>query len=161
MSFFDEDRAYVVRGNESLWSEEQMQLSGGGFHLLVGGHQSNNAYTLLRVQDATPQIETHTHFEDDESIYMLDGRCEVQIADKTYELGPGDFIFMPKKVPHRVWATEPCTQLNIIAPGGLQDRFCEEMSDMFAAGTLNPQSIFELNIKYGIFRPESGDWFEK
>lgn len=160
MTFIQSDsRDYKVGANESLWSEQQMQLPGGDFHLLVGRDQSNGAYTLLRVANATPIIPTHVHHMDDESIYMLDGECTVTVGDREYVLGPGDFVFMPKEVPHSVMAHGPCTQLNIVAPGGYMDKFMEEMSEMLVAGTLNPESIVELNLKYGVERPQKEDWF--
>lgn len=159
MTFIHSDRDYMVGAEESLWSKEQMQLPGGDFHLLVGGDQSNGAYTLLRVANATPKIPTHVHRRDDESIYMIEGECTVTVADREYVLGPGGFVFMPKDVPHSVMAHGPCTQLNIIAPGGIQDKFIEEMSDMFVAGKLDGDALVELNLKYGVERPQKEDWF--
>lgn len=40
----------------------------------------------------------------DALVYILDGECEIKIANETHDLFEGDFIIMPANVPHSVRA---------------------------------------------------------
>ncbi len=46
------------------------------------------------------RLKKHFHTRSDEYVYVLRGKARVLIGDATYELNPGDFVFIPKGVPH-------------------------------------------------------------
>src|SRR5262245_16053169 len=49
--------------------------------------------------DASGAVKTHLHsFE--ETFYVLDGNLIVQIGDKAYEVGPGNFGLIATSTPH-------------------------------------------------------------
>lgn len=45
----------------------------------------------------------HLHHDQDEWFYVVSGRYVIEIGDEKHQLGPGDSILAPRKVPH-VWA---------------------------------------------------------
>jgi mannose-6-phosphate isomerase-like protein (cupin superfamily) len=45
----------------------------------------------------------HSHHEQDEWFYVLEGEHVIEIGDQRYELGPGDSLLGPREVAH-AWA---------------------------------------------------------
>jgi quercetin dioxygenase-like cupin family protein len=67
----------------------------------------------------------HIHQEQDEWFYVLAGRYVMEIADKRYELKPGDSLLAPRKIPH-AWACvsdEPGTLITAVTPAGSFEDF--------------------------------------
>jgi quercetin dioxygenase-like cupin family protein len=42
----------------------------------------------------------HVHRDQDETIYTLDGRFKVQVADELVDASPGSFVFIPRGTAH-------------------------------------------------------------
>src|SRR5687767_10607018 len=51
----------------------------------------------------------HSHENEDEMFYVLDGSFRMELRDKNIELGPGDFIVIPRGVEHRPVAERECS----------------------------------------------------
>jgi quercetin dioxygenase-like cupin family protein len=43
----------------------------------------------------------------EEGIFVLEGRYRFQLGDQQLELGPGDFVHVPRPTPHAFEALEP------------------------------------------------------
>lgn len=54
---------------------------------------------LIRIDGAIPM---HTHPDGVHRMYVLEGTLRVTIEDETQDLGPGDYIMIPKNAKHRV-----------------------------------------------------------
>ena len=58
-----------------------------------------------------PGIATplHRHTNEDEAFYLLDGTMTYRAGDETYSLAEGDFIWLPRGMPHafRVTGSRP------------------------------------------------------
>jgi mannose-6-phosphate isomerase-like protein (cupin superfamily) len=62
----------------------------------------------------------HKHEEEDELFFVLDGKFNMEMRDKTIELNKGEFLIIPKGVEHRPVAVteasimlfEPASTLN-------------------------------------------------
>jgi quercetin dioxygenase-like cupin family protein len=46
------------------------------------------------------KIRLHTHELEDHVVYVVRGRALARLADERREVGPGDLIAIPKRVPH-------------------------------------------------------------
>ncbi|MBI4553136.1 MAG: cupin domain-containing protein [Candidatus Latescibacteria bacterium] len=44
--------------------------------------------------------DAHAHSNQEQAFYILEGRMEVTVGDKTYEVGPGDCVLLPRNVMH-------------------------------------------------------------
>lgn len=82
----------------------------------------------------------HVHHREDEGIYVLDGSMTAAVGDEAYTLGPGDFAFLPKGVPHSLTnKSEPAARFVFVsAPGGfehLMDDFVEAAMDGHGPGS--------------------------
>ena len=49
----------------------------------------------------------HTHHDDDEAWYVLEGRLCVKVGDETVEAGPGAAVLAPRGTPHTYWNPDP------------------------------------------------------
>lgn len=46
------------------------------------------------------KIRLHTHELEDHVVYVVRGRATARLGDERREVGPGDLIAIPKRVPH-------------------------------------------------------------
>lgn len=53
-------------------------------------------YTTKRGEEPS----SHTHQTEDEMFYVLEGQILFQCGGKSFDLGPGDFIFLPRGIEH-------------------------------------------------------------
>jgi DNA-binding transcriptional MerR regulator len=73
----------------------------------------------------------HLHHEQDEWIYVTEGEFEFQIGKQPekFRLGPGESVFLPRKVPH-VWgcvSDTPGKIINVYQPAGRMEDFFREI----------------------------------
>jgi len=89
--------------------------------------QTEGHYSLFEARNLTGGgVPLHRHRLDEEGIFVLEGRYRFQLDNETLELGPGDFVHVPRPTPHAFEALEPSRMLVIIAPGGFHERYFEE-----------------------------------
>ena len=94
------------------------QTTNGGFGLVE--------HLTMRTGFAAPY---HTHHLEDEALYILEGEMAVVIDGKWMLAGPGEFVFMPREIPHgfKVKGDTPARVLLLVTPGGFE-QFVVEMS---------------------------------
>lgn len=71
--------------------------------------------------------EFHTHTNEDEAWYVLEGELSFQMGDDTLVGSPGSLVFSPRGVHHRYWNSGGTTAkyLMMFSPGGLEKMFQE------------------------------------
>src|SRR4029453_8322550 len=76
----------------------------------------------------------HSHHNEDEHSYVLQGRFGIQLGDELLEAGPGDLLFKPRAVAHAFWnaGDEPARLLELISPAGFEHYF-RELAPLLAA----------------------------
>jgi len=52
-------------------------------------------------------VPPHTHENEHELSYVLEGDFGVRIGDREYKAGPGSYVFKAKGVPHTFWNAGP------------------------------------------------------
>ena len=89
----------------------------------------------------------HIHPDQDETHYLLQGQLRYQIGEQTMELKAGDYIYIPRGMPH-AWINlqpEPARIFSFISPGNSEGFF-----QTFAATTpLDPEVLIKLAQEYG------------
>lgn len=80
--------------------------------------------TLCRVNECVVRLGVmqgefhwHTHDEEDEFFYVVEGRFLIDLEDRTVELTPGQGFAVPRGVVHRTRAPERTTILMIEGAG--------------------------------------------
>ena len=48
----------------------------------------------------------HSHEQEDELFYVIDGKLFIELDDKTLELNSGEFVVIPKGIEHKPFAPE-------------------------------------------------------
>jgi mannose-6-phosphate isomerase-like protein (cupin superfamily) len=89
-------------------------------YAVLTAEETGGAFLLLDSEvDPDGGIPPHIHSREDETFYILSGRLEIRVGDRTYDAGPGDTVFGPRGVVHawRNCTTEKARLLTIITPG--------------------------------------------
>lgn len=107
-------------------------LPAAGGHLLADASATGGQFTLIKSstppKDSTP---LHRHAAMDESFYVLRGGFTVTCDDAVFEASAGDFVHLPRGVPHKYVAGSEGGELLILAtPGGLERFFDDWESGM-------------------------------
>jgi quercetin dioxygenase-like cupin family protein len=108
---------------KALWGPGDM------YTLLVTGDQT--AGTVFAMEGLVPPgggPPHHIHDREDETLYIVEGECEVQIGDDRMSASTGDFVWMSRCIPHRFsnTGTEQMRLILTFTPAGIE-RFFEEV----------------------------------
>jgi len=61
---------------------------------------------LVKIAKFKGEFVMHKHDHEDELFYVIKGKLFIELADKTLELNPGEFVVIPKGVEHKPYAPE-------------------------------------------------------
>jgi uncharacterized RmlC-like cupin family protein len=73
----------------------------------------------------------HVHHEQDEFLYILEGKFVAEVGGQRFRLKAGDSLLMPMKVAHR-WSTmdsATCGAVHLYTPAGTMDLSWDPSSD--------------------------------
>lgn len=91
--------------------------------LKVTGEQTGGAFTLLEWRAPTGfGPPRHVHDREDEVFHVLEGEMRVECADRSWEVGPGGTVFLPRGVEHCFVVTSgPVHGLQVTAPSQFEE----------------------------------------
>jgi quercetin dioxygenase-like cupin family protein len=100
-------------------------IPGALFHFLATGEQTNNQFSLIYIEvHKGNEPPAHTHKNEDESYYILEGVIKFWVGNETFIATAGDFVHLPKNVPHRFELQSGCVkELMWISAAGLEKWF--------------------------------------
>jgi quercetin dioxygenase-like cupin family protein len=106
-------------------SENARAIPGALFHFLAKGEQTSNAFSLIYIEvHKGNEPPGHVHQREDESYYILEGAIRFWVGDTTIDAKAGDFIYLPKGVPHKFELQSDCVkELMWLTPSGLEQWF--------------------------------------
>lgn len=64
----------------------------------IVGELNGQYVKLARLQG---EFVWHSHAHEDELFYVVDGRLKIAFRDRDIELGPGEFLIVPRGVEHK------------------------------------------------------------
>lgn len=144
---------YVLGANDGRWSMEQ---SGLRLQILARAEDTGHNVTLMRYQ-APPGFTgppLHQHADLDEAMLVLTGRLGVRVGDDDHALAAGEFVWMPRQVPHAFVniADTPTSFLGVVCPPGQMEGFFAAAQEAIASsdGPPDPEFLMELNARHGI-----------
>lgn len=90
-------------------------------HLLLpmeSGRESGGLGVALVTQPPGIATPLHRHTHEDEAFYLLDGTMTYRAGDDTYHLAAGDFLWLPRGLPHafRITGERPARFLGSSIP---------------------------------------------
>ena len=124
---------------------EPLSFLGFLTHIRANGRDTGLLHVVENVVPAGDASPWHVHYAEDESFYVIEGELEVIVGDDHVRLGPGDFAFGPRSIPHgfRVVSATPARFLMITVGGGFSD-FIAEMSTPIVEGA--PPAPAEVDV---------------
>ena len=73
------------------------------FRLLgLGPEGSNRMEIILGQVGYGGQADPHSHENEEQAIFVLEGKALIEIAGLKEVVGPNDFIFLPQGTPHKI-----------------------------------------------------------
>jgi mannose-6-phosphate isomerase-like protein (cupin superfamily) len=116
---------------------KSVRLGGLGVIFKLLGADTNGLFSVVEhpLDAGALGAPPHTHHNEDEYSYILEGEVTVMLGDEVITAGPGTLIAKPRGLIHTFWnaTTEPAKILEIIAPAGFEKYF-EEAAELAASG---------------------------
>ena len=132
---------------------ESVNLFALGVRFMVDGETTGGTFSLVEhpLPPRALGAPVHTHANEDEYSYVLEGRIGVQLGDEVLEAGPGDLVFKPRGVRHAFWnaGDEPARLLEIISPAGFEKYF-RDIAPLLAAPEPDEAAIGEIVARYDL-----------
>lgn len=136
---------------------ESVHLLALGVRFMIDGETTGGAFSLVEhpLPPRALGAPLHTHRNEDEYSYVLEGRLGVQLGEEVLEAGPGELVFKPRGVPHAFWnaGDEPLRLLELISPAGFENYFRELAPVLAERGPGAPETLavaarYELDIDF-------------
>ena len=157
----EEGAAHVMRG-EGRW----MWIFGELVTYKVTAEQTGGAYSLFEVATRPGGgPPPHVQHREDESFYVLEGEYEFVVEGRTMKTGSGSLIYVPRGNlhAHRNVGEGVGRILVSQTPGGLHERFFEEVGELATDGSRpipeeapTVERVVEIAAEYGIEIPPPG-----
>lgn len=121
---------------------------------LATSEETKGAFSLIKFKlrkGYEPPL--HIHTREEESIIILDGEILYQIGDQRFHAKAGDYIHLPRLIPHTFkLGSDTATLLLTITPGGLERMFIEcsrpaESMELPVTPVVAPEKEFIEKIK--------------
>jgi uncharacterized cupin superfamily protein len=85
---------------------EVVRLLALGVRFMIDGETTGGAFSLVehpRCRRARWARPFHTHGDEDEWSYVLEGRLGIQLGSEVLEAGPGDLVVKPRGIAYTFW----------------------------------------------------------
>jgi quercetin dioxygenase-like cupin family protein len=105
--------------------------AGGVYEFLATGEQTDGAYFAMEaIESPGGGPPPHVHLREQESFYVVEGRCTIHVGDKTISAAKGDFVSIPKGTVHhfRNDSDRALRMIVTFVPAGME-HFFEEALD--------------------------------
>jgi quercetin dioxygenase-like cupin family protein len=147
----------LVRADEAevLGTEHAM------IRLLADGRDTDGAVSASRTTLA-PGVDgppPHFHRGSAEIFFVLDGSLQALAGDRVVTLDRGDFLVVPKLMPHAFGAVaEPADVLILFAPGMLDRLDYFRLADRVLKGQADPRELLATQDRFDNHFLESPLW---
>ena len=130
---------------------EAVNLLALGVRFMIDGDATGGMFSMVE-HPLPPRAlgsPLHSHRNEDEYSYILEGRVGVQLGEEVLVAGPGDLVFKPRGEMHAFWnaGDEPARLLEIISPAGFENYF-RELAPLLAAPERDQAAIGEVVARY-------------
>lgn len=160
-SVVNSDELYVTPGGVHVPANEGITkwFSGDVYTIKLTATDTNGALGVIEasVPPGGGPV-AHTHANEEETFYLLSGELEFLHGNETFIAGPGDLVFVPRRIRHRFKniGLHPAKMLFLYTPGGPEGMFVEGGDEPQPGVQVQPwgperinEHYFELLRKYG------------
>ncbi|MGR6964391.1 cupin domain-containing protein [Geodermatophilus sp. URMC 61] len=129
------------------------RLTFGDVTLVVraSAESTAGAFTVFEELPPLSDVARHVHQHEDEVYYVLDGEHEFECGGRTFRLGPGGLVFLPRGIPHAHRRVVPRAGhlLSMTTPAGLEG-FFRLLARAARAGELDDTAYTQASARHGI-----------
>jgi len=116
----------------------------------VSGAQTNGSFELYELKLGVATVDYHVHNTMDETIYVLEGNIEFNVANERFQRPAGSVAFVPRGVHHGFANLGPAraSVLLLFTPATGQDAYFRELVRLFAAPKLDVAELTVIQKKF-------------
>ena len=121
-------------------------------YLVDGARQGGLGVFEMAVPVGANVPPPHSHTENEECVYVLEGVLRYRVDDVTRDLGPGEWMSTPRGSVHHFSnsGTETARALVILTPDIGEDYFCDVAAVINAGGPPDPAKLLAVMGRYGL-----------
>ncbi len=100
-------------------------IGGSVYHVVMDAAATDGRLAAFRSSmNGGAASPVHVHDHEDETVFVLDGKCVFWAGDQRWELGSGDTAFLPRAVPHTyLIISDTVDILTVCNPAGMDKVF--------------------------------------
>ena len=127
-----EGKGFKVDAGKDRFDKSISLFEGDKFYCKVSTQDTDGdmyVFESTRLKEGGPIL--HTHYEQDEWWYVLQGQFLIKVGDKTYKAKAGDFVFGPRMVPHTMAKVgqEEAKLIIGFQPAGKMEEYFKKISE--------------------------------
>lgn len=139
----------------NLAAVEKIRLGGIFLRFLIDGPSSGAPLTMfeMSVEPGAKVPLPHHHEGFDETVYGLSGALRMTRDGETFDVGPGDYLYISRGVVHGFENpfAETAKVLAVITPGVFGIPYFREMAALLAAGgPPDPKAFAAVMLRHGL-----------
>ena len=141
------------RAGETFWGPGDM------YRFLVTGEESGGAYFAMEaVVPAGGGPPPHTHRDEDDTFYVVEGACDFRLGEETVTAGVGDFVNVPRGTVHCFHNSGPAAARLILTftPASMEHFFRETLERALDPTQPPPDNLDEVAARYVAAAPRHG-----
>jgi quercetin dioxygenase-like cupin family protein len=127
-------------------------IGGLGVRFMIEGSQTGGRFALVEhpMKPGVLAAPMHTHANEDEYSYVLEGTVGMRLDDRELVATPGMLVFKPRGVPHTFWnaGDTQARLLELISPAGFEQYFAELATILLPDGSVPREPLRELLDRY-------------
>jgi quercetin dioxygenase-like cupin family protein len=132
---------------------------GDVYRFLVTGAETGGAYFAMEaIVPPGGGPPPHIHRFEDETFYIVEGQCNVLLADEWITAGVGDFVNVPRGAVHRFQnqGTEAARMILTFTPAGIEKFFEETLQQTLDPTPDIPDNVEAVAARYAAAAPRYG-----
>jgi len=132
---------------------------GDMYTFLITGEQSGGVFFVMEaLVPPGGGPPPHIHTREDETFYIVDGECSIQVGEKTLSASNGDFISIPKGTVHcfKNEGTRTMRMIVTFSPAGLEKFFEDTLEPVHDRSAIPPATTQALIDRYVAAAPRYG-----
>jgi quercetin dioxygenase-like cupin family protein len=116
---------------------EEMWFAGGGtFTWKATAEETDRAFLLLEDRMERGKVTPlHSHPDEDEAIYVLEGELLVDVESERHAVRQGGFFCAPRGVPHAFMVTSETARVLVLQTPGTGEAFYREAGEPIGSTT--------------------------
>ncbi|MGH2522514.1 MAG: cupin domain-containing protein [Anaerolineales bacterium] len=139
---------------QTLSSNEGKVVLNGFVRFMLYGGDTGGSFSLVEhvMQPGTLAAPMHTHCDEDEYSYVLEGEITAKIGDDVIRAPAGTLVSKPRNIPHTFWnqGSTPARLLEIISPAGFENYFEELAAVLEASNPPDFGHVIAVAQKYNL-----------